>query len=136
MNTLYVKAMLGGALFAIWPMFMNKSGLTGNVSAAMFAVCAFVGVLPFALSGNGFSIPTANWTMVFAAGGIGALGLLAFNGALSSATEQNVGTLIVVTTIAQVSVAALYQTVMSGHLSVEKAIGYVAAALAAYLLLR
>jgi len=136
MNELWVKAVLAGAFFGIWPLFMNRSGLSGNVSSAMFSMVAFIGVLPFALHSSGFTIPTANWTMVAIAGFCGALGLLSFNSMLAGASVQNVGTLFVLMTVVQVVVAASYLTVMSGHLSLEKAGGFVAAAVAAYLLLR
>jgi len=136
MSELWVKAALAGVFFGIWPLFMSRSGLSGNVSSVMFSAAALIGVLPVALYSNGVSIPTANWAMVILAGLFGALGLLSFNGMLASASAHNIGTLFVLMTVVQVAVAASYQTITSGHLSVEKAAGYAAAALAAYLLLR
>jgi len=136
MNDLQLKAVLAGVFFCIWPLFMNRSGLSGNVSSAMFSAVAFIGVLPFALHSSGFAIPTANWAMVALAGFFGALGLLSFNGMLAGASLQNVGTLFVLMTVVQVAVAASYQAIMSGHLSIDKVGGYAAAAVAAYLLLR
>lgn len=136
MNDLYMKAILAGVLFGIWPLFMNRSGLNGNVSSAAFCLAALAGVAPFAIYSNGLSLPNANWLMVILAGAAGAVGLLFFNGMLASASLQNVGALFVLTTVAQVTVAASYQVVMSGHLSLDKIGGYIAAVAAAYLLLR
>ena len=136
MNDLQLKAVLAGVFFGIWPLFMNRSGLNGNVSSACFSAGALFGVLPFALHSNGFAIPTANWTMVALACFFGALGLLSFNRILAGASLQNVGTLFVLMIVVQVAVAASYQAFMSGHLSLDKVGGYVATAVAAYLLLR
>src|SRR3989344_3826804 len=134
MNDLRVMAALAGVFFGLWPLFMNRSGLTGNVSSAVFCVAAFIGVLPFAIKSGGASLATANWLMVVFAGLFGALGLLSFNGMLASASLQNVGTLFVLMTVVQIAIAASYQTIMNGHLSIDKVSGYVAAAVAAYLL--
>jgi hypothetical protein len=136
MNDLQVKALLAGMFFGVWPLFMNKSGLSGNVSSVCFSAAAFIGVLPFALYSNGLSIPAANWTMVALAGSFGALGLIFFNGMIAGASVQNIGTLFVLMTIVQVTITASYQAIMSGGVSLDKAGGYVFAAIAAYLLLR
>ena len=135
MNDLLLKAVLAGVCFGIWPLLMNRSGLNGNVSSAAYTLIALIGVLPFALYSSGFSLPTANWTMVVLAGLFGAFGLLSFNGMLAGATLQNVGTLFVLMTVVQVAIAAAYQTFMSGHLTIDRAGGYIAALVAAYLLL-
>jgi VIT1/CCC1 family predicted Fe2+/Mn2+ transporter len=136
MNELQTKAILAGLFFGIWPLFMNRSGLSGNVSSVIFSAAVLIGVLPFALYSSGLSIPTANWTMVTFAGIFGALGLISFNGMLANASLQNVGILFILTLVTQTTVAASYQVLMSGHLPIDKACGYVAAIAAAYLLLR
>ncbi|NTU67031.1 MAG: hypothetical protein HGB08_03870 [Candidatus Moranbacteria bacterium] len=134
MDNLQVKAILAGMFFGIWPLFMNRSGLTGNVSSVMFCMAVLIGVSPFAIYSNGLSIPTANWTMVALAGFFGAIGLLSFNSMLSNATPQNVGTLFVFMIVVQIVVPALYQTIMDGNISIRKIGGYTAAITAAFLL--
>lgn len=134
MKVLYLKAILAGLFFGIWPFFMNKSGLSGNVSSACFAALAFIGVLPFAIHSCGWSIPTANWKMVILAGLFGAIGLLFFNGMLADASPQEIGNLFIVVVVAQIGVATLYQIFVNGYLSIEKMVGYVAAIVAVYLL--
>lgn len=137
MDSLQVKAILAGIFFGAWPLLMNRSGLSGNVSSVMFCLLVLIGVTPFAIYSNGFTIPTANWTLVILAGFFGAIGLLSFNGMLASASPQNVGTLFVLMIVVQTAVPALYQTIMSGGFPpIDKACGYAAAAVAAYLLLR
>lgn len=136
MNELQWRAVIAGIFFGIWPLFMNRSGLSGNVSSAMFGISCFIWILPIALRSNGFTLPQANWWVVAAAGIFGALGLLSFNGMLAKATVKNVGTLFVLMTVVQIAVAALYQTVMTGRVTLDKAAGYATATLAAFLLLR
>ena len=134
---LQLKAILAGMCFAIWPLFMNRTGLSGNVSSAIYCAMVLIGVLPFALQSNGFSIPAANWTMVGFAGVFGILGLLSFNGMLSSASSQDVGILLVLVIVAQIPIIALHQIIVTGgHLSIDKIGGCIATAIAAYLLLR
>ena len=136
MNDLQIKAMLAGLAFGIWPLVMNKSGLNGNVSSAAFTLVALAGVLPFALKSMGGSLAGANWILVIIAGLIGACGLLLFNGMLAGATPKNVGTLFVAMIVVQTAIPALYQVGNDGHLSVQKAVGFVAAFVAAVLLTR
>src|SRR3989338_2141707 len=125
MNDLRVMAALAGIFFGLWPLFMNRSGLTGNVSSAAFCVAALIGVLPFAIKSGGASLVTANWLMVAFAGLFGALGSLFFNGMLAGTSSQSVGTLFVLMTVIQVAVAASYQIIMSGQLSIDKVGGYI-----------
>lgn len=135
--SLELKAVLAGLFFGIWPLLMNRSDLSGNVSSAFFGLFALIGVLPFAIYANGgLALPAANWTMVIWAGVFGAMGLLAFNGMLAGATPKTVSTLFVLMTVVQVVVAAGYQVVVTRQLSADKGLGYVAAGVAAYLLLR
>ncbi|MDO8529486.1 MAG: hypothetical protein Q7S18_02350 [bacterium] len=101
----------------------------------MFSISVFIFVFPLALY-DGFSILSANWIVAILAGFFGALGMIFFSGMLSIALPQNVSTLIVIMTLAQVVVTATYQIILNGQLSISKAVGYAAAAVAAYLLLR
>jgi VIT1/CCC1 family predicted Fe2+/Mn2+ transporter len=120
----------------MWPLFMNKSGLSGNMSSICFSSAALLGMLPFAFYSNGLSIPTANWTVVILAGICGTIGMLLFNGVLATTTVKDIGTLFVLMTVSQVVVAVSYQSFMSGHLPIDKIVGYIAATTAVYLLLR
>ncbi len=128
--------MIAGLLFGIWPLFMNRSGLSGHVSAACYSLMALAFVLPFALYGNGFTIPQANWNMVLAAGIIGAAGLLCFNSVLAGALPKEVGALFLCMIISQATVPATYQVIMDKHLSSDKAVGFILAALSIYFLLK
>ena len=134
MNELYVKSILAGIMFGIWPLLMNRSGLSGNVSSAVFSAIVFLGILPFAVMTSGATLATANWVMVIVAGCLGAIGLLFFNGMLARATSQNVGSLFVTMLVVQISLPALYQVVILGQVSPRKIAGFLAAVLTAILL--
>ena len=134
MNELHLRAVLAGVFFGAWPLLMNRSGLTGNVSAAVFALGALIVVSPFAFyefSGGAVSVV---WTMAIGACILGGLGLLSFNGMLSKATPETIGSLFVLTTVVQIAIPALYQVINSGGLTVSKAIGFAGAILVAFLL--
>ena len=94
MESLEIKSVIAGILFGIWPLFMNRSGLSGNLGTFVFAAVVLLCVFPFAVSSLQ-NIGTAHWMWAIAAGIFGSLGLLAFNSVLSKATPQNVGILIV-----------------------------------------
>jgi drug/metabolite transporter (DMT)-like permease len=136
MNSLKMMAIVAGLSFGAWPIFMNKSGLNGFISAAVFAGAASICIIPFALYENGFAIPKANWTMVAIAVFIGALGLIMFNGMLAKSPALNIGNLIIITTLMQVVMAASYQIYMSGQITLDKICGYALATAGAYILLR
>lgn len=136
MNELHVRAILAGILFGAWPLLMNKSGLSGNISSAVFAFGALAIVLPFGIYefqhvGKSLSI---GWALVTTACILGGLGLLAFNGMLAKADPKTVGSLFVLTVVVQVATPALYQVFMDGGLTVRKTTGFMAAILAALLL--
>lgn len=136
MNELYLKAVLAGVFFGVWPLLMNRSGLTGNISAAAFALGALIVVSPFAIHEFRGAAINVVWTMLVGACIFGGLGLLAFNGMLSKATPQAVGSLFVLVLVVQIAIPALYQIVSDGGLTISKCVGFAAAILAAYLLAR
>jgi uncharacterized membrane protein len=135
MDNLQMKALLAGLFFGIWPLFMNKSGLNGNVSSVVFAGIACVCLIPLSIGAWG-NIGNTKWVMVIAAGILGAIGLICFNGMLAKATAQNVSTLFVLMIVMQTAVPILYQVMMNGGMSLTKGIGFALAAIATVLLLK
>ena len=134
MTELQLKAALAGLFFGIWPLLMHRSGLSGNVSSAAFGLGAFLVVLPFALPKIG-QIGEADKTMIILSCLLGGFGLLSFNGMLSKATKEQVGPLIVLMTVVQIAVPALYQVVIAGKITIAQGAGFAAAILAAILLI-
>jgi hypothetical protein len=133
MTDLKVRAMLAGLAFGLWPLFMNRSRLNGNLSSFAFGAAATIIVLPFALRSFG-EFATADWKMVVIAGILGACGLLFFNAVLAGATPAQVGKLFVLMVVVQITVPAVYQVILNRHLSIGTACGFGAAVIAACLL--
>jgi hypothetical protein len=132
---LQVRALLAGVAWGIWPLFLNKSGLNGNVSSAVYTFFVLLCVLPFALAGIGSNtLAGTKWMLVIASALFGAAGLLLFNGMLAKATSENLGTLFIMMIVVQTAIPAAYQVVMNGRPSLSKIIGLAAAFVAAVLL--
>lgn len=134
MTELQTKALLAGVCWGIWPLMMNRSGLHGNVSSAVFALVALLAVSPFAFRELGGIAANVSWGLSIAAGVIGGAGLLFFNGMLAKAAPDKVASLFVLTITMQIAIPALYQLVTGGGLTASKAVGFIAAAIAAFLL--
>ena len=133
---LQTLAALAGIFFGIWPLFMNRSGLSGNVSSAIFSLGTLVVLIPVALGSNGLALPKANWAMVALACGTAALGLLSFNGMLAGATAKEGGTLFVIMILVQTATPALYSVMMNGGITPSKLAGFALAIVAGILLTR
>ena len=133
-------AALAGMFFGIYPLFLNRSGLTGVWPVALFSALVLTGTLSVALYGDSATLQTIGlfgWAMLLSAGIFGTFGMLAFCKMIAEALPKDIGMLIALMTIVQIAVAAIYQAVMSGgQMSIDKIGGYVAAGVAAYLLLR
>ena len=135
MDSLEFKSIIAGILFGIWPLFINRSGLTGNLASFVFASVVLLSVSPFAVS-NLSQIGNSYWIWAVAAGVIGAAGLLLFNNVLSKATPQSVGILVVLMIIVQTVVPAIYQMIMGGEISFAKLAGILLAVVATFLLVK
>jgi hypothetical protein len=136
MNDLQLRAVLTGLFFGGWPLLMNRSRLNGDVSSAVFCFFALMTVLPLALKSVGHSLTNVNWVMAISAGFLAGLGLLAFNSMLAKANPVSVGTLVILMLVVQIAVPALYQVIVTRHLTASGTIGFAAAVTAAYFLTR
>ncbi|MCF7898343.1 MAG: hypothetical protein K9L31_00125 [Candidatus Pacebacteria bacterium] len=133
MNDSTLKMVLSGILFGLWPLFMNKSNLNGGTSVTFFAVIVLLTVLPFGIY-NGINISGTRWWFAVLAGCTGALGLIAFNSVLSKVSKGEVGQLFILMVVVQVSIPAIYHVYTNGGLTLKTASGFVAAIIAAILL--
>jgi hypothetical protein len=131
-----LKMIVSGLLFACWPLLLNRSGLAGATSlmGAMAVVTTIV--VTFALLNHPtLSGATSHWWIwVIASGLCSAVGMLIMCSVTAKAAPTDIGTLIVIVTIAQIAGTALYDVVMKGDLSLKTAAGFVAAVAAAILL--
>jgi drug/metabolite transporter (DMT)-like permease len=132
-SELILKMMVAGVLFGAWPLLMNRSGLSGATATAVLGIIMFLLALPVALQAG---IPPAgrNWWLAIAAGFCIGLAFLAFNSGLAKATPEIVGQLVIFMVVVQMVVPAAHQAAVNGHLTVKSALGFVAAAIAAILL--
>ena len=134
MLKLCLLSVIAGIFWGTWPLVMNRSGLSGNVSSAVFAGVAFLAVLPLAIK-SGWVAQSANLKLAVLAGILGALGLIAFNRMLATASIDRVGMLFVIMILTQTAIPSVYQLTISGF-SASKAAGFIAAIIAAILLTR
>lgn len=139
MDSLPLKAAVAGLFFGLWPLFMNRSGLSGSVSSLVFTSVVLLCVLPFGIRhilGGTEDFAQVSWMMAIVAGICSAIGVMAFNSMLANATPQKVGTLFVLMIIVETVVPAAYSVVINGGVSLTRAAGFVFAAIAAILLTR
>ena len=108
----YIRALLAGVFFGIWPLFMNRSGLPGNASAMVFALGSGLLVAWFGIFELRATTVSIAWTMVLAACVTGAAGLVNFNTMLYKSTPQEVGSLFVTMIMVQIAVPLIYQIVI------------------------
>jgi hypothetical protein len=113
MDALQVRSLLAGLCFGIWPLLMQRSGLTGNFSSFVFTAIVLVCVTPFTF-GNVGSLTSVNWGVTVAAGIFSSIGVMSFNGMLAKATPQNVSSLFVLMIVVQVSIPAIYSVTQNG----------------------
>lgn len=133
MSAIYVRAILAGLLFGIWPLLMNKSGLTGNMSSLVFTAFAILTVAPFAMNEGFGSLRTAAPIFFISAGIVAGIALLLFNGMLSQATPKQVSSLFLISLMAQIVSPAIYHMYQNG-IEPKKLAGITLAVLASILL--
>lgn len=134
MGEMYVRAILAGVLFGIWPLLMNRSGLAGNLVSGVFAFGVLIVVSPYAIYELRNNNVHAIWYLAIGACICGGFGLLVFSGIVAKATSQTIGSLFVLMLIAQIATPAIYHMIYGGGLTVRTGLGFIAAILAAILL--
>ena len=87
LHNLSIRAILTGIFFGIWPLLMNRSGLSGNVSSFVLVVIMLGCILPFSV-GNLGSIFNPDVKLLFAMGAsvCGGAGILLLNSILANNT--------------------------------------------------
>ena len=113
MDPLYLKAILAGLCFGLWPLFMNKSGLNSVEASAALSLFLLAVVTPFLLVNGVQQLSTIRWQMALPACLFDALGLLALNSLLSSASSAQAGSAFVIVT----AVPAAYLAMLAGGLT-------------------
>ncbi len=129
-----IKMIVAGVLFGCWPLLMNRSGLTGMSSALVFVVVNLLFVAPIALK-IGVTAGGVDWRYAIAAPCVAGLGLVVFSDGLAKATPTTVGRLFVIMTVVQITVPAIYHTIMNGHIALKTGLGFATAIITAILLI-
>ncbi|MHB1316414.1 MAG: hypothetical protein ACYCZW_00975 [Minisyncoccota bacterium] len=135
MDALQIRSIIAGVCFGVWPLLMQKSGLSGNASSLVFTGIVFSCVIPFAV-GNMGDLSTIHWKMAIISGILSATGVMFFNGMLAKATPQNVSSLFVLMIIVQISVPAIYNIFGDGNITLTKGLGFIFAIIAGVLLIK
>lgn len=133
---LQAYALVAGFCFGLWPFFLDRSGLTGNVASAIFIGVTFLFLLPFAWLGYSSPLAKANWTMLVVAAAFSAIGLLCFNRAIIQAPEQEKGSMFLTMIMAQLSMPGIYQIMSIRPIPVSKIAGIITAIITVLLLSR
>jgi hypothetical protein len=135
MTELQERAALAGLFFGVWPLFMNRSGLSGNVSTAIMEAIVFLIVLPIGFrSYNSTSFIEADWLMMACAAFFAAMGVLVFNGGLAITNKDTTSTFFVTMIAVQIMVPAVYKVFVTRSVTPEQLIGFTLAMSATYLL--
>ena len=130
---LYLKAVLAGLCFGSWPLFMNKSGLSGHLSSLVLVIIMLFCIFPFAIRDIA-GILNANWVMWLIASILGALGILFFNSVLAEVSSKDICVYFIIVALVQISVPAIYGVFVNGEITITKALGFAFAFVAAVLL--
>lgn len=128
------NALLAGLFFGLWPLFMNRSGLSGNLSALAFSGLVAIVVLPFAWKELGSNMSNVKILMVLAAGLLGGFGVMNFNGGLAKTEPKHLGTFFAIMIVVQTAVPAIYHAAMNGKLTWTQVAGFACAIAAGALL--
>ncbi len=124
---------LAGLCFAIYPIFLGRSRLPGNLAAGLFTLVVFLCIVPFAYSQRA-EMANTFWLMVIGAGMFSAVGMMLMTGVITQVPKQKLGTLVVYASIFQISATACYQFFMDGKVTFTKCAGFVCAGIAIVLL--
>jgi len=132
---LQIKAVLTGILFGLWPLLMNKSGLSGNAASFTLAAGMLICFLPFSVGSIG-ALFSGNVKVLFVLGAIisGSAGILLLNGILAKTNPQAVSALLVLIFVTQIVVPSIYHIFVTGGLTLVKGTGFALAVIAAILL--
>ncbi len=135
MDNLYVRSILAGIFFGMWPLLMSRSGLSGTMSGVWMNTVAVVVLMLIMFTQDNSVDATPTGLMIGALSGISAaVGLYLLNGILAVVPKETAVTYVLITTIIQVVVYALYQAWLLGSLSLAKLLGFLLAGVSMFLL--
>lgn len=135
MAGLWFYAVTSGILFGVWPILMQRSGITNvYISTAVMEAIVFFTLLPLGIVNLGASdYAKMNWPFTVGASVCAAIGVLLFNSGIAKVPLNSIGTFFVLMIVVQITVPAVFQVLLTGF-SRERVLGFMFAGLAAYFL--
>ncbi len=136
MKDVHIFSLIAGACFGIWPLLINRSGIDGFASAAVFSLVVLLVVAPVAITTGQLQSMNTTWSLLFivAAGLCGGLGILFFNTMLAKVSKEEVGITFILMIMIQLAVPAIWHMISSGEYTPKRIIGVLGAFIVAYLL--
>ena len=123
MSKQQVQATLAGILFGVYPLFLNRTNLKGNIMGATFSLIASILIIPFAI-GQAKYLAQTNWWMMIAACLTSAIAMLSMTGFLASSNKESVSLLIILMVVTQAIVAAINQIIQDQKISPKMLVGF------------
>jgi hypothetical protein len=126
-----------GICFGLWPFIMNKSNLDlrfAPILASIIALIMTVINLFYFSSGELKTMNAKNLIIGCLASVICSFGVINFYKILSRTSPQELAIIFIVITLIQVSIPVLINIVVSGELTLNKAVGFLCAFLSIYFL--
>lgn len=142
-SNLFVWASFSGIAFAIYPIMLMRTGLSGNANTAAWCLLTFIGAALCVIMEGGTSFNGINWLYLVGAGVVGVLALILLNGMFSRVWTLSIpvevrtaksAQLFMVMLISQVAVVGAWKMWAAGGFSLRDLAGYVAATIAIHLL--
>lgn len=137
MKNMVIMAFIAGLSFAFWPVLMGKSNLSGNTASFAWALVIVACLIPvLAVTGVG-EVSAVKWQFVIVSGIVGAVGILALNGAIvrTGFDAKTIGKVLTLMIGAQVVASTLYGIIASqGKVSVREVAGFLAVSVGVLLL--
>ncbi|PLX27960.1 hypothetical protein C0583_01850 [Candidatus Parcubacteria bacterium] len=117
-------AVISGLCFGLWPLFVNKSLLSGFVSAFFICLVSIIIFFPMAWSSLG-EIRNANISMVLVGSVLSAIGIVFLTLMLANTKDKEVSIIFIIMICFQIAVPAIYHIYLEGGISLNKVIGFI-----------
>jgi hypothetical protein len=125
-----------GIFFAIWPMILRTSKLTGTMSSVVLSCGIVISLMPIVLAQGPVAFAEVLWIRVVISCVLGAAGLALYNTALTQVQPVQAATLVVIVNVSQVAAIAIYSIYINSAIASTQIIGFLLAGIAVYLLLK
>jgi uncharacterized membrane protein len=126
-----------GICFGLWPFIMNKSNLDLRFAPILASIIALIMTtinLFYFSPGELKAMNSKNLLLGFLSSVVCSFGVIMFYKILSKTSVQDLAISFIIITLIQVSIPVLINIVVSGELTLNKAVGFLCAFLSIYFL--